>query len=130
MKTENLVQIKDIPYIYLDSDTLSGEIEEVSKKVLGIRQQLADKITEHKKLNPLITPIEQYKSIKLDVSYYDGIEITLACYREKTAEEIKKAKEETKLRKAAAIKSAKTRKLAQEKREKTLYENLKKKYGN
>lgn len=135
MKINNLVQIKDVPYIYVDFYLFEGTLEEVSSKILNIRNQLADAISNHNKqyekikgFKPL-TPIESYKEIKLKISHnYDYNEIKLNCFREKTEDEIKEEKDRERKRKESAKKAAETRALAKEKRERTLLANLKKKY--
>ncbi len=129
------VQIRDIPYIYLDSDLLQGEIKEVSKNILAIKKKLKEAYDLREKslgkdrLVDIFTPFKDYKYINLNVNNYDGYsEVNIEVWRDETDEEYNKRLADIKRRSASAKKSAKNRKESQVKREKTLLETLKKKY--
>ena len=135
----NLVEIKDAPYLYIELDDFEGAIEEVSERILKIRERLKkahenrekDWVKNNSKLQmPDFTSFSDYKVIELRlINDYDGYpEVDISCYREKTEKEINKEKERSEKARLAGIESAKKRKEAQEKREKTLLETLKKKY--
>ena len=133
------ISVKDIPYIYIDNDILSGTLEEVAKNILGLREKLKvsylqrqsawDKSAE-KRNQPRFTPFEDYKYIDLYVhsNYEDSWQIEIEVSRDETEEEFQKRIETNKKKSEAAKIAAKNRKLAQEKREKSLLETLKKKY--
>jgi hypothetical protein len=138
MKTsKNLVEIKETPHIYLDKYSLfEGTLEEVSAKILDIKNELADAIEKVNKQyegmkgrTPLL-PITSYKEIRisLESDYDNGFDIRINCFREQTETERKLEELKHKMRVESAKKAAITRAQAKEKREKTLYENLKKKF--
>ena len=140
MKTsKNLVKITGVPHIYLDKYSLfEGTIEEVSAKILGIKRELADAIEKVNKQSegmkgyaPLL-PITSYKEIRisLESDYDNGFDIRITCFREQTEEERKLEELRNKMRVKSAKKAAITKAEAKAKREKTLYENLKKKFEN
>jgi ABC-type uncharacterized transport system involved in gliding motility auxiliary subunit len=133
------VLIKDVPYFYINESIFNGTIEEVAKNILDLKNKLKeaylkrekDKITTFRKdMIPTFTPFEDYKYIHFDVEKdYDGyIEYKLKVFRDETDEELNKRIEANKNKSIAAKKAAKSKKLAQEKRERTLFESLKKKY--
>jgi|LakMenEpi03Aug12_release.lakeMendotaPanAssembly.Ray.scaffolds.fasta_scaffold00478_84 hypothetical protein len=126
---KQLVQIRDVPYIYLDFNLLYGDIEEVAKNILGIKDRLKEACDIIQK-SVYCTPFEEYAKIEMGIKYgYDGdkdLEITV--YRWETDEELQKRLDLDKKRSESAKLAAKNRKEAQEKRERTLLENLKKKY--
>jgi hypothetical protein len=139
-KQIELVQIKDVPYLNIDYSEFNGPIEEVSQRILGIRERLRksheQRETDWVKNNspkfsiPDVTPFSDYKAIevRLETDYSGYIEVRLLCYREKTKQELKADKERSERARLAGIESAKKRKESQEKREKALLETLKKKY--
>jgi hypothetical protein len=133
------VKIKDVPYMYLEFNILEGDIEEVAKNILNLRKKLKeaydirekDILTSYRKdMIPVFTPFKDYKYINLSFEFgYDGDrDIIIEAFRDETNEELNKRIEINKNRILAAKKATITKKLAQEKREKTLFENLKKKY--
>jgi len=140
MKTsKNLVEITEIPYIYLDKYSLfEGTLEEVSDKILGIKNMLADAIEkidkqyESTKGRTPLLPITSYKEIRisLESDYDNGFDIRITCFREQTETERKLEEIRAKMRVESAKKAAITKAEAKAKREKTLYENLKKKFEN
>ncbi len=131
------VQIRDVPYIYFDRYMFDGDIETVASKILGIKDKLKKACEERDKQflktkNGHFVPFNQYKEIKieLEIDYHnEESDVKIRVYRDETDEELKNRIEANKNKSIAAKKAAETRKLAQEKREKTLFENLKKKYG-
>jgi hypothetical protein len=139
MKTsKNLVKINEVPYIYLDMDLFEGTLEEVSSKVLGIKNMLADAIEkidkqyESTKGRTPLLPITSYKEIRIRLAndYDTNYIVYIDCFREQTKEEHKLEELRNKMRVESAKKAAITRAKAKAKREKTLYENLKKKFEN
>jgi len=108
------IKIKDIPYIYIDSDLFEGTLEEVSKKVLSLKDKLK----------------ESYKEIRIASTFdYDGNrEYYLEVYRDETDEEYNKRIELAKKKSESAKLAAKNRKEAQKKRELSLLKTLKEKY--
>ncbi len=128
------VRIKDVPYVYLETNILSGELETVSKNILNIKDKLKEAFLQREinvadyKIPPVFTPFEDYKYIHINIVDYDGLDIEIEVFRDETEEEFKKREELQKLRSIVAKKGAESKKLAQEKREKTLLATLKKKY--
>ena len=130
------VIIKDVPYVYLDFEMLQGDINDVAKNILSIKDKLKDAYLKREidsksyKIKPIFTPYEDYKYIDfyINIGYEGDREIEISVYRDETDEEFKKREELQKLRSIVAKKGAESKKLAQEKREKTLLATLKKKY--
>ncbi len=140
MKEEKImIQVKDVPYIYLDFDLFEGEIKDVVKKILNIKHSLITS-WKNREINiskefkpdkmPVFTHYKDYEEIKINLEFdYDGErDIVIKVYRKETDEEFKTRLELSKIRSEKAKNAAVNRKLAQEKREKILLENLKKKY--
>lgn len=127
---KQLVQVKDVPYTYLDFDLLNGDINEVAKNILGIKDRLKIAYDERDRYSSEFTPFEDYVKIELYIEYgYEGDkDLAIRVYRWETDEELHKRLEQEKKRNESAKLAAKTKKEAQEKRERTLLENLKKKY--
>jgi hypothetical protein len=127
---KQLVQIRDVPYIYLDFDLLYGDIEEVAKNILGIKDKLKVAYDERDRYSSDFTPFEEYEKIELSFYFgYDGEkELNVTVYRWETDEELEKRLDLDKKWSESAKLAAKNRKKAQEKIERTLLENLKKKY--
>ena len=130
------IQIKDLPYVYLDVYSLNGNINDVAKYILGIKKLLKDAYTIREnesssyKIRPVFTPFKDYKYIEMEITFdmYEGQDLKVRVFRDETDEEFearKKHQEEMSLR---AKKGAESKKLIQEKREKALLETLKKKY--
>jgi len=140
MKTiKNLVEIKSTPFIHYNIyDFFEGTLEEVSAKILGIKEELANAIEKVNKqyegmkgFDPLL-PITSYKEIRINLesNYDNGFDIRITCFREQTETERKLEEIKAKMRVKSAKKAAIPRAELQAKREKTLYENLKKKFEN
>jgi len=133
------VQVRDVPYIYIDNNILKGTLEEVSKNIFNLKNKLKEAYNTREKSSkenfkkdktPYFTPFNEYKYINLDIdTSFSTIDFEIVVYRDETDEELSNRIEANKNRSIAAKKTAETRKLAQDKREKTLLENLKKKYG-
>ena len=128
--TQKLIRITYVPYVCVTISDFEGTLEEVSNRILNIRQELAEAIKHVSKHRKDITPISSYAEIKINIGrdYDGGSEVNLECFREQTEEEKQLEKVREKVRKEAAKKAAITKAEAKEKREKTLYENLKKKF--
>ena len=129
-QTPRYILIKDVPYIYVHSDDLTGNIDDIPKKLNRLKDQLKSIIdTWIKEGNP-ITPFSQYALIEIERNYdYDGsTTYALKCFRLETPEEVQERLSKDKQRKQAAKKAAQTRKAATEKAQRTLYETLKKKF--
>jgi len=130
------IEIKNVPYVYLDNSILSGTLEEVSKNILGLKDKLKEAyyyVTSKKDIiYANLTPFENYKYIELDYryNYNDDLELILKCYRDETDEEYNKRIELSKKKSEAAKLAAKNRKEAQKKRELSLLKTLKEKYEN
>lgn len=123
----NKILIRDVPYVYIDTSLIQGDIDEVSKNILNLRNILKEAYESRKKDLPFShTPFEDYKYIHL---YYDEFDISLKVFRDESDEEFEKRLDANNKRSESAKLAAKNRKNAQEKRERTLFENLKKKYG-
>lgn len=101
------IEIKDVPYMYIDYDLFEGSIEDVSKKVLAIREQIVSAYEAREKMIPYkYTPLEQYEDIRIRcINYNDRCEFGVYVFRKET--ELKRKKEEE---------------------ERALYEELKKKF--
>lgn len=125
---KQLVQVKDSPYIYLDFDLITGDINEISKNILGIKNKLKEAYDKREEEGYIsnFTPFEDYTKIELYIDYgYGGDkDLTICVYRWETDIEYEIRLALDKKRSEAA----KTKKEGQEKRERTLLENLKKKY--
>jgi hypothetical protein len=132
MKNKKLVRITDTPYINIDRSFFEGEIEEVAKKIAGLKDEIHSHIifyedTMHYKL----TPIKEYKKISIETRWNgEDSDFELICEREETDEEYEKRINAELGRKKAAKIATKKRKEEKEKKEKELFEKLKKKYGN
>ena len=136
------IQIKDVPYLYIDFDIIEGDIKEVSKKVLDIKNKLKTAYdarnqsigTSYREdMVPQFTPFKDYQYIYLKTGYghdYDDRDLSLEVWRDETDEEYNKRLESNKKRSKSAKLAAITKKIAQEKREKSLLITLKKKYEN
>lgn len=133
------IEIKDIPYLYIDTDIFEGNIQEVSKNILNISKKLKEAYLNREKekntygkLIPEFTPFNKYENIKIHTEWdYDGYgEIIVKAYRKESDDELKARLEKSKILSMKAKESARKRKLSQEKREKSLLETLKKKYEN
>ena len=126
------IQIKDVPYVYLNSDLFKGEIEDVANKILSIRKKLEEEHLKRKAFNhPIkITPFEEYKYVDLDlfVDRDNSIEVYITVFRDETDEEYSERLKENKKRSESAKLSAEKRKENIINREKKLLEQLKKKY--
>lgn len=131
------IQIKDVPYLYLDFDIMEGDINEVSKNILDIKNKLKTAydarnhmLSYRKDMISQFTPFNDYQYIHLKTSYnYDeDKDLLLEVWRDETDEEYNKRLESNKKRSESAKLAAITKKIAQEKREKSLLKTLKKKY--
>ena len=130
LKDRKKIQIKDVPYLYIDMYIFKGSIEEVSEKILNIKNDLKKAYETRKKQYPneQFTLFNDYQYIELQHDIYDRDSIEVIVYRDETDQEYKKRIQEEKKRKDLAKLSAQKRKETIEKREKTLYEKLKNKY--
>lgn len=132
------IEIKDVPYIFIEEVILSGPLEQVANNILDLKNKVKEayyKREENVKNNyikdmiPSFTPFEDYKYIELDYNYnHDDFDLHLRVYRDETDEEYNKRIELNKKRSEAAKIAAKNRKEAQEKRELSLLKTLKEKY--
>lgn len=127
------IQIKDVPYIYLETDIIEGEITQVSAKILDIKNRLYSSYLERQKNHPSqeFTPFELYEEIRIIKKikkYYNDSELEIEVYRLETDEEYHERVELHKKRSNAAKKAAKERKLKQAQKELELYNKLKAKY--
>ena len=130
LKDRKKIQIKDVPYLYIDMYIFKGSIEEVSEKILNIKNDLKKAYETRKKQYPneQFTLFNDYQYIELQHDIYDRDSIEVIVYRDETDQEYKKRIQEEKKRKDLAKLSAQKRKETIEKIEKTLYEKLKNKY--
>lgn len=137
MKDKKLIRVPIIPYIYIGMDIFNGTLEEIADKVLNIKQQLKE---EHKLLSeklkgiksePLV-PFSDYVEIKLnietDCDNYANLYMNV--FRYETDKEVEKRLEDNTKRNISAKQKAKKRKESLEKRERSNYERLKKKFEN
>lgn len=117
------IQIKDVPYIYLETDIIEGEITQVSAKILDIKNRLYSLYLERQKNYPSqeFTPFELYEEIHIK-------DLEVEVYRLETDEEYRKRVELQEERSNAIKKAAKERKLKQAQEELELYNKLKAKY--
>ncbi len=129
--------IKDAPYIYLDTDTFTGDINLVNKKILDIKNQLREAIKEINANNKdddnsiSITPISKYALIKIECdTSSNSIDWSLRCYRLKTEEEKAKEVKDKRKRSIAAQKAKKEKIKKQQDSEIETLKKLKKKYPN
>lgn len=125
------IQIKDVPYIYTDRTLFEGKLEDIAAAVLNLRNRLNEAYEKRAAAfpNEVFTPFEQYEDIAIVVDHsYDEWDLNIVVFRDETDAE-EKAREEADVRRSVSAKlAAANRKAAQEKRERTLLENLKKKY--
>lgn len=129
-KEKKVIEIKDIPYLYIDYDFFEGSIEEVSKKVLEIREQIVSAYEAREKIYPYAkyTPIEQYEDIRINCIYSDGYEFKVCVFRKETDEEFKLRLDNERRLKNARKKLETELKRKKEEEERALYEELKKKF--
>ena len=104
-----------------------------SKQILDIRNRLkgAHEERELAGYNAHFTPFSKYKEIKFKHEYggyEESDQYTIEVFRDETDEEYNVRIETQKKQSIAAKKAAITRKESAEKRQRTLFENLKKKY--
>ncbi len=126
---KKLVRISDTPYINIDTNIIIGELDQIIKNINDLKIQLKNRIDELKVNNPHITKYEDYVKIEIsgDISYDD---IYLIGFRYETNEEYDKRIDKLKKREEYLANKREKDKLAKEKRERTIFEKLKKKYEN
>jgi hypothetical protein len=123
------IKINDVPYINLDLEMFTGDINEVAQRVIGIKKKLKEAIEFQKTRNPGITAFEDYKKIEIEISHHWDTSLSLHCERDETDEEFeKRIKRLETIKKSLALKSKKIKE-GKEKKERELFERLKKKYG-
>lgn len=111
-------------YLYIPIDVFEGNLEDVCKKVLNLKERLKQ---EHQVVKD--NPNKYFKYELFFTSYYDeGMEAKIRGVRLETDEEFNNRIERNKKQQQAGKMAAKKRKENQEKRELTLLETLKKKY--
>lgn len=148
--SEDLVPI-NIPYVYLDPSYLfSGTLEEVSARILEIKQKIAEEIKRLNKQNKKVSgfkpylPISAYEKIHLELhiteyGHDSESEVEIRAYRKITSEEKRLAKEKErkeklkeKLRRVKISKArkeaARKKKAQQDEKDLALYKKLKKKF--
>lgn len=111
---------------FLSKYDFEGTIEEVSKKIIDIPKRLQDNY-------PTNSDIPKYHRYSIrhdhDYDYGESSDVyILQTYRWETDEEFNDRLKKDSKRNESAKKAAITKKETKEKREKTLYENLKKKF--
>ena len=129
------VQIKDIPYVYIDSSIFEGDIIEICKKLKNIKNLLKEAYQYRNQYycdghGVTFTDFKDYQKISIVRNYNmdSGWDFNLKVERLETDEELKaRIKKQEEHSKRA---QAKKRKSSQEKRERALLETLKKKYEN
>jgi hypothetical protein len=130
------IKITDIPYMYIDNETFTGELGEVANRILAIRENMKASYDERSRMyTGEYTPFEQYEDIVIQREFgYDYDSYRIAVYRNETDEEyqvrIDREERYKKLKKLTAQKGAETRRKKKEEEERKLYETLKKKYEN
>jgi hypothetical protein len=123
------IQIKDVPYIYLDFSLIEGEIGEVSKRILSIKNDLKkacdlrekDIIKFYEKgLIPNFTPFKNYQYIYLKTEFGYDLENSLyiEVWRDETDEEYNKRLQTYKKIKESAKTSTAKKKITNEKNNK------------
>jgi hypothetical protein len=124
------IEIKDVPYMYIDYDLFEGSIEDVSKKVLAIREQIVSAYEAREKMIPYkYTPLEQYEDIRIRcINYNDRCEFGVYVFRKETDEELKLRLDKERQLKNARKKRETELKRKKEEEERALYEELKKKF--
>lgn len=125
-KREIMIEVNN----FIDKSTFEGRLDDVINNI----QQLPGKLISYYPLNNEFKNCHRF-SIKQDTEYEYGDNGShdvyhLQCWRWETDEEVTKRIEKSKKASDSAKKAAITKQLAKEKREKTLYENLKKKFEN
>lgn len=113
---------------FLDKSMFEGRLEEIIENIKNI----PDRLVKNYPHNPDIKNYHRF-SIRQDTEYEyyssDSHDVYhLQCWRWETDEEVRIRLEKSKKQSEASKKAAITKKLAQEKREKTLLQTLKKKY--
>lgn len=133
MSENNKIRVFAPTNIYIDSSFLSGDIEDVIKRLKDIPGHHKKYLSEFKKTNksksydPLWDTIDQYK-ISYDYDFNSATTYTLEMYREKTEEELVAEEEKREAQRVAQKRAIIVREAAQTKREKTLLKTLKEKY--
>ena len=128
---KNKIQVYS-PKPYISIDNLEGDINDVVKFLTDIPNSCKERLAELKeqkgfRYDPMWDLIDEYK-INIDTAWLEETNLTIDTFRDETDEEEKRRLEMNKKRSEAAKKAAITKKESQLKREKTLYENLKKKF--
>ena len=127
MKKEDKRELRIDLERVIDSDFFEGKIEDIQKRLKDIPMKV---ITEHKDPNLALChrfAISSYHDWGYD--NHSSVVYTLECYRWETDEEVKNRIAKEKSLADNKKKRAQRARLAKEKREKTMYENLKKKFG-
>jgi hypothetical protein len=128
-----LVKIQDAVVLDIyDTSLFEGSIEEVSRKILGIREEIEKLYIQRQQNYPnfSVTPFSDYKEIRIVSSYdFDASQyFSIECYREKTDEEIQIEAERLARATARRKEAAEKRKKTMLEKEKALFEKLKIKY--
>jgi hypothetical protein len=121
---KRILEIKDVPYVYLDSSLIEGELDDVAFRIKDLKRQLkeAHEMREAARSDENFTPFSLYEKIRLERDYFaDTFELQIRVFREETEDEEKERIKKEKDR-DALIKSR------EEKKERALYEKLKKKF--
>lgn len=123
MKKLERLELRDRLYLHIDIESiLEGTIEEVSNKILNIRNRISEQYSDR---------YEKYKDFQLEYVRgwdFESPEIEVYGIYDESDESFENRKKRQKTAQLAASKAAITKKLKQEEEEKALYEKLKQKY--
>lgn len=125
---KRLVKV-DIPSLYIDTDIFEGELNEISKNIKNLPNQLKELVEKYHYPPQDLDKVEVYK-LKTSLDWDDNIKLNLVGYRWETDDEfkerIKKQKEANKKHKETML----LRNKQKEVEDRKLYEELKKRFGD
>lgn len=126
---KRLIEVKDIPYGYIDSYQLTdGNLDDIIKYATGLREQIRSHIVGTYCVE-YIKKFEQVETIVLASDYDDGGYIGLRFYRLETDEEVKKRMSNNRAIAKGLRESNAKKALEKIEAEKALYLKLKEKYN-
>lgn len=120
-----LLEIRECIHLHFDSDLVSGKIGDIINRLKNLPKDIKERIQPNTlNFGKLYYDFE----IEVDVQYEERDNFKVYGFRKETDEEYNARIKRSADAKKAAAASAIAKKVAQEKREKTLYESLKKKF--
>lgn len=131
-KTKRRIEVKAPSHTYLSLSFFEGKVSEVAERInkfIPEHKEFIKNLKEengHKK-DPMWELINDYE---FDIQYWhEDIDVVVRYYRDETDEEFEKRIESDIKKSEAAKKRAENKKIEKEKKDRLLYEQLKKKFG-